>query len=135
MHKTASHDDTECYKQGAPRPPQSGRAHTAPAVQGASTRPNDDQKPSLKFDDCFEYGFAFTGLLPGSGKRVFHPNGSGNNNNRGFHPNSDGSGNRGFHPNNDRFTMIVDSGASDHLIDEELILRLRKNMRYYKKLD
>ena len=139
VHKTASHDDTECYKQGAPRPPQSGRAHTASAVQGASTRPNDVKKPSLNFDDGFEEGFAFTGLLAGSGNRGFHPNGSGNrgfhpngSGNRGFHPN--GSGNRGFHPNNDRFTMLVDSGASDHLIDEELIPRLRKSIRDYKKL-
>ena len=61
----------------------------------------------------------FTGLLAGSGNRGFHP--------RGFHPNS--SGNRGFHPNSDRFTMRVDSGASDHLIDEELIPRLRKSMK------
>ena len=30
--------------------------------------------------------------------------------------------------------MIVDSVASDHSIDEELIPRLRKNMRDYKKL-
>ena len=119
VHKTASHDDTECYKQGAPRPPQSGRAHTASAVQGASTRPNDDEKPSPNFDDGFEEGFAFAGLLAGNGNRGFHPN---------------GSGNRGFHPSSDRFTMIVDSGASDHLIDEELIPRLRQSMKGYKKL-
>ena len=119
VHKTVSHADTECYKQGAPSPPQSGRAHTASAVQGVSTRPTDDEKPSLNFDDGFEEGFAFTGLLDGSGNRAFHPN---------------GSGKRGFHPNIDRFTMIVDSGASDHLIDEELIPRLRKSMTDYKKL-
>ena len=51
---------------------------------------------------------------------------------RGLHPNS--TGNWGFHPSSDRFTMIVDSGASDHLIDEDLIPRLRKSMRDYKKL-
>ena len=118
--KTASRDDTDCYKQGAPRPPQSGRAHTASAVQGATTRPNDDEKPSPNFDDGFEEGFAFAGLLAGSGNRGFHPN---------------GSGNRGFHPNSNKFTMLVDSGASDHLIDEELIPRLRKSMRDYKKVN
>ena len=123
VHKTASHDDTECYKQGAPRPPQSGRPYTACAVQDASTRPNDDEMPSFNFDDGFEEGFAFTGLLADSGNRGFHP--------RGFHPN--GSGNRDFHPNSDRFTMIVDNGASDHLIDEELIPRLRRSMKDYKK--
>ena len=30
--------------------------------------------------------------------------------------------------------MLVDSGASDHLRDEELIPRLRKSVRDYKKL-
>ena len=124
VHKTASHDDAEWYKQGASRPPQSGRAHTASAVQDASTRPHDDEKPSLNFDDGFEEGYAFTGLLAGSGNRGFHR--------RGFHPN--GSGNKGFHRDSDRFAMLVDNGASDHLIDEELIPRLRKSMRDYKKL-
>ena len=124
VHKPASHDDTECYKQGAPRPPQSRRAHTSSAVQDPSTRPKEDEMPSLNFDDGFEGGFAFTGLLAGSGNRGFYP--------RGFHPN--GSGNRRFHPNSVKFTMLVDSGASDHLIDEELIPRLRKIMRDYEKL-
>ena len=41
---------------------------------------------------------------------------------------------RGFHPNVDRITMIVDSGASDHLADDELIPRLRDNVKDYKKL-
>ena len=110
VHKITSHDDTESYKHGAPRPPQSGRAHTASAVQVASTRPsNDDEKPSLNFDDDFEEGFTSTGLLAGSG-------------------------NRGFHLNSDRFTVIVDSDASDHLIGKELFPTLRKHMREYKKL-
>ncbi|CAN0464242.1 unnamed protein product, partial [Laminaria digitata] len=66
-------------------------------------------KPSLNSDDDFDKGFAFTGLLGDNGER-------------------------GFHPNSDRFTMIVDSGASDHLIDQELIPKLRDSMRDYKKL-
>ena len=45
-----------------------------------------------------------------------------------------GSCKRGFHPNSDRFTMIVDSDASDHSIDEELIPKLRKIMKEYKTL-
>ena len=106
------------------RPPQSGHAHTTSAVQDASIRPNDDEKRSLNFDDGFEERFAFTGVLASSVNRGFHP--------RGFHPN--GSGNRGFDPNSDRFTMLVDSVASDHLIDAELIPRPRKSMRDYKKL-
>ena len=107
--KTTSHDDTESFKQGAPRPPQSGCDDTASAIQGASTRPNDDEKSSLNFDIGFEEGFAFTGLRAGGGQRVFRPN-------------------------RVRFTMIVDSGASDYLIDENRIPRQRKSMKDYKKL-
>ena len=44
VHKTTSHDDRECYKQGAPRPSQIGHAHTASAAQVSSTHPNDDEK-------------------------------------------------------------------------------------------
>ena len=109
---------------GPPHPPQRGRAYTATTIQGASTRPKDDEKPSLNFDYSFEEGFAFTGLLAGSGNAGFHP--------KGFHPH--GSGNRDIHPYSDKFTMNVDVGALDHLIDEELIPRLRKSMRGYKKL-
>ena len=36
VHKTTSHDNTECYKQGASLPPQGGRVHAASAVQGVS---------------------------------------------------------------------------------------------------
>ena len=56
VHKTTSHDDTACYKQGAPRPPQSGRAHTASAVQGASTRPTDDEKTAPQIRRSFRRG-------------------------------------------------------------------------------
>ena len=72
----------------------------------------------------FRRGIRVYGLLAGSGNRGFHP--------RGFHPKS--SGNRGSHPNSHKFTMLVDSRASDHLIDEELIPRPRKSMRDCKKL-
>ena len=109
VHKTTSHDDAECYKQGAPRPSQSGLADCASAVQGASTRPsNGDEKPSLNFHIDFEEGFASTGLLTGSG-------------------------NRSFHPNSDRFTMIVESGASEYLMDEVLIPTLREIMWVYTR--
>ena len=29
VHKTTSHDDAECYRQGAPRPPENDNAHIA----------------------------------------------------------------------------------------------------------
>lgn len=46
-----------------------------------------------------------------------------------------GNDGRGFHPNAARFTVIVDSDTSDHLVDEELIPRLQDSTRDYKKLE
>ena len=110
VHKITPHSDEGCYKQGPPHPPQSGGAHIASALLGASTRPaNDDETLSLNFGDGFDQGFAFTGLLAGSGRRSFH-----------------------LHSG--RVTMIVNSGPSDHLMDDEMIPRLRNSMRGYKKL-
>ncbi|CAN0560803.1 unnamed protein product, partial [Laminaria digitata] len=37
--------------------------------------------------------------------------------------------------NQGKFTMLVDSGASDHLVDGELIPGLRQGMTEYQKLD
>ena len=80
------------------------------AVLLASAPPvYDDEKPSFNFDDDLDKGFAFSRPAIGSDER-------------------------GFHPNVDRITMIVDSGASDHLADDELIPRLRDNVKDYKKL-
>lgn len=45
-----------------------------------------------------------------------------------------GDGQRGFHSNSVRFTAIVNSGASDHMIDDELIINLRGSMRYFERL-
>ena len=73
VHKTALHDDTYCHKQRAPRPPQSGHALTASAIRGASTRANDDEKPSLLYDDGFEEAFAFTGQVAVAATGVFTP--------------------------------------------------------------
>ena len=61
---------------------------------------NDDEKPPLNFNDDFDKGFAFSGLVVSIGGRCFHLN-------------------------VDRITMIVDSVASDHLVD---------SMEDYKKL-
>ena len=77
--------------------------------KGRKHPPQRRRKAVLNFDDGVVDGSAFTGLLASSG-------------------------NRGFHPNSDRFTTLVDSGASDHLIDKELIPRRRKSMRDYSKL-
>ena len=41
---------------------------------------------------------------------------------------------RGRHPNADRFTIVVDSGASDHVLDGELVPRLQDRTRDLEKL-
>lgn len=43
-------------------------------------------------------------------------------------------GGRGFHPNADRINMNIDSGASDDLVSDKPILRLRDRVRDYSKL-
>ena len=113
VDKMPSRSDQDCYKQGAPRPPQRVGAFTSPLlywvrahVPPTTTR---SRPSSLNFDDDFGKRFAFTGLLAGSGQR-------------------------GFHPNSGRFTIIVERGASDHFIDDERIRTLRNVMRDPKKL-
>ena len=72
VHKTTSHDDAH----GAPRPSENDNAHIASyaAVLSASSPPaNDDEKPSLNFDDDLDKGFAFSGLAAGSDVGVFTP--------------------------------------------------------------
>ena len=99
------------FAEEAPRPSRSDNANVAfsAAVLRTSSPPvNGDEKPSLNFDDDFKNGLAFSRLVAGSGRR-------------------------GFHPNADRITMIVDSGASDHLVDDEMILRLGDSMKDCKK--
>ena len=58
VHRTTTHNDTECYAQGAPRS-QTSSTHTA-AVGSAQNRSIDtDNKPVVQFDDDFDRGFAF----------------------------------------------------------------------------
>ena len=56
VHKTTTHNDAECYSQGAPRS-ETCSTYTA-AVVGALTRTDTDDKPVINFDD-FNQGFAF----------------------------------------------------------------------------
>ena len=99
VHRTTSHNDEECYEQGAPRPERGG-AHLASTTLSAGSPPVID-------DDDFDQGFAFSAT--GSGTRPSP------------------------HPHN-RFAMLVDSGASDHFIDDELLPGLREGMKEYKTL-
>ena len=77
VHKTTSHDDSECYAPGAPRPSENDNAHIASsaAVLSASSPPaNDDEKLSLNFDDDFDKRFAFSWLVAGSSGTAIQAN-------------------------------------------------------------
>ena len=46
----------------------------------------------------------------------------------------EGNVKRVFHPNSDSFTIIMDSGTSDHSVQDKLVPRSHDSMRGYKKL-
>lgn len=46
-----------------------------------------------------------------------------------------GSGGRGFRPNKERFTLILNSGALDYLLEDELIQSLLYSTRVCNKLE
>ena len=109
VYKSTSHSDEGCYGQGASRPPQSGGAFIASAMLSTDS-PCDDEKPSLNFDDDFNEGCEFTGLVNDSGER-------------------------GFHRNSDRFTMTVGSGGGQRRVGPLRVPRpLRDSMKDYQKL-
>ena len=105
VHKTATYSDGGCYAQGVPRP-KSGDAHFAPAVLTAGSPPviDDNNEPSLNFEDDFDHGLACSALATGSGGGISDP-----------------------YP--DKFTMLVNSGASDHFVDDELVPGLRQRVK------
>ena len=104
VHNATTHSDDMCYAEGAPRPKRGG-ANLASAVLSASSPPaNDDHAPSLKFDDDFDKGLACSALNTASDGRISR-----------------------LHC--EKFTMLVDSGASDHFVDEDLVPGLRQRIR------
>ena len=105
VHKTTTNSDNMCCAQGARRS-KCGGANLASAVPSASSPPtnNDDDAPSLNFDDDFDKGFTCSVLTTASDGRI--------------------SG-----LNSETSTMLVDSGASDHFMDEYLVPGLRQRIR------
>ena len=106
VHKTPSHDDAECNAQGAHHARRRTRTltlhHTLLYCLRAHLQPTTTRsRPST--------------LMTSTRNSFSVPVTS-----------SDG---RGFHPNVDRITMFVDSRASDHLVDDEMVPRLRDSMK------
>lgn len=111
LRKALLTGDADCYERGKSRPSQNDGSHTASAALNTSSPPaGDEGNSSLNVDDEFDKIFAHTKPVAGSGGRSFHPN-------------------------TDRFTMLEDSGASDHLVDNDLVPGMRQSMRDHTEMN
>ena len=92
-------NDVDCYKQVAPRP-QEGSSHTTTTLNSnTELKDGGENDPDLNKELNVEGGFMRMAL----------------------------SGGRSFPPTNSKITMLVDSGATEHFVDE-LISELTEKM-------
>ena len=120
VHRTTTHRNEECYSQGATRPTENASVSLActncrhctsadskePTVN--NTEPSHSDKPVINFagsSDDFDGGFMYAAGMPGR-----------------FTPSAKGA------------TLLVDSGASESFLDDELIPDLKTRMREFKTL-
>ena len=118
VHRTTTHRNEECYSQGATRPTKNASVSLActkcrhctsadskePTVD--NTEPSHSDKPVINFagsSDDFDGGFMYAARMPGR-----------------------------FTPSAKDATLLVDSGASESFLDDELIPDLKTRMREYK---
>ena len=118
VHRTTTHRNEECYSQGAMRPTKNASVCLActncrhctsadskePTVD--NTEPSHSDKPVINFagsSDNFDGGFMYAAGMPGR-----------------FSPSAKGA------------TLLVDSGASESFLDDELIPDLKTRMREFK---
>ena len=86
-------NDVDCYKQVAPRP-QEGSSHTTTTLNSnTELKDGGENDPDLNKELNVEGGFMRMAL----------------------------SGGRSFPPTNSKITMLVDSGATEHFVDDKLI--------------
>ena len=99
IHNFTTHNDVDCYKQRAPRP-QEGSSHTTATLNSnTELKAGGENDPDLNKELNFDGGFMWMAL-------------------------SDG---RSVSPTNSKITMLVDSGATEHFVDE-LISELTEKM-------
>ena len=120
VHRTTTHRNEECYSQGATRPTKNASVSLActncrhctsadskePTVD--NTEPSHSDKPVINFagsSDDFDGGFMYAAGMPGR-----------------------------FTPGAKDATLLVDSGASESFLDDELIPDLKTRMREFKTL-
>ena len=93
-------NDVDCYKQVAPRP-QEGSSHTTTTLNSnTELKDGGENDPDLNKELNVEGGFMRMAL----------------------------SGGRSFPPTNSKITMLVDSGATEHFVDDKLIPELKEKM-------
>ena len=125
VHRTTSHGNKECYSQGATRPNKKASVSLACAscarcssgnnkstadttAAAKDNESSDSEKPVISFagsNNDFDGGFMFTAAVT-----------------RRFTPSTKGT------------TLLVDSGASESFLDDELIPGLKERMREFKQL-
>ena len=120
VHRTTTHRNEECYSQGATRPTKNANVSLActncrhctsadskePTVD--NTEPSHSDKPVINFagsSDDFDGGFMYATGIPGR-----------------------------LTPSAKDATLLVDSGASESFLDDELIPDLKTRMREFKTL-
>ena len=120
VHRATTHRNEECYSQGATRPTKNASVSLActncrhctsadskePTVD--NTEPSHSDEPIINFagsSDDFDGGFMYAAGMPGR-----------------FTPSAKGA------------TLLVDSGASESFLDDELIPNLKTRMREFKTL-
>ena len=120
VHRTTTHRNEECYSQGATRPTKNASVSLActncrhctsadskePTVD--NTEPSHSDKPVINFagsSDDFDGGFMHAAGMSGC-----------------------------FTPSAKDATLLVDSGASESFLDDELIPDLKTRMREFKTL-
>ena len=120
-----THSDEECYSQGATRPNKKSSVSLACAscahCSSGNNKSTADTTAAAKDNE-----------LPDSEKPVINFAGSSNDFNGGFTFTAAATGR--FTPSTKGATLLVDSGASESFLDDELIPGLKERMREFKEL-
>ena len=125
IHRTTSHSSEECYSQGAARPNTKTSVSLAFAscahCSSGNNKSSADTTAAVKDNES-----------PDSEKPVINFAGSNNDFDGGFMFTA--AATRRFTPSTKGATLLVDSGASESFLDDELIPGLKERMREFKGL-
>ena len=125
VHRTTSHSVEECYSQGATRPNKKVSVSLACASCAHCSSGNNTSTTDTT-------AAAKDNKSPDSEKSVINFVGSNNDFNDGFMFTA--AVTRRLTPSTKGATLLVDSGASESFLDDELIPGLKERMREFKEL-